>query len=39
MQFFIDVMQSSATVVGKPRQEDFFIGDYLQRLLSPLFPL
>jgi 4-hydroxybenzoate decarboxylase subunit C len=28
-----------ATVVGKPRQEDFFIGDYLQTLLSPLFPL
>ncbi len=28
-----------ATVVGKPRQEDFFIGEYLQRLLSPLFPL
>lgn len=28
-----------ATIVGKPRQEDFFIGDYLQRLLSPLFPL
>lgn len=28
-----------ATVVGKPRQEDFFIGDYLQALLSPLFPL
>ncbi|MDQ3819904.1 MAG: UbiD family decarboxylase [Acidobacteriota bacterium] len=28
-----------ATVVGKPRQEDFFIGDYLQKLLSPLFPL
>jgi 4-hydroxybenzoate decarboxylase subunit C len=28
-----------ATVVGKPRQEDFFIGDYLQNLLSPLFPL
>lgn len=28
-----------ATVVGKPRQEDFFIGDYLQRLLAPLFPL
>jgi 3-polyprenyl-4-hydroxybenzoate decarboxylase len=26
-------------VVGKPRQEDFFIGDYLQQLLSPLFPL
>src|SRR5438874_842835 len=28
-----------ATVVGKPRQEDFFLGDYLQSLLSPLFPL
>jgi UbiD family decarboxylase len=28
-----------ATVVGKPRQEDFFIGDYLQQLLAPLFPL
>jgi UbiD family decarboxylase len=28
-----------ATVVGKPRQEDFYIGDYLQALLSPLFPL
>lgn len=28
-----------ATVVGKPRQEDFFIGDYLQEILSPLFPL
>ena len=28
-----------ATVVGKPRQEDFFIGDFLQELLSPLFPL
>jgi UbiD family decarboxylase len=28
-----------ATVVGKPRQEDFFIGDYLQKLFSPLFPL
>lgn len=25
-----------ATVVGKPRQEDFFIGDYLQELLLPL---
>jgi len=24
--------------VGKPRQEDFFIGDYLQQLLSPLSP-
>ncbi len=28
-----------ATVVGKPRQEDFYIGDFLQDLLSPLFPL
>lgn len=28
-----------ATVVAQPRQEDFFIGDYLQELLSPLFPL
>jgi UbiD family decarboxylase len=28
-----------ATVVGKPRQEDFFVGDRLQELLSPLFPL
>ncbi|MBC7542111.1 MAG: UbiD family decarboxylase [Candidatus Sericytochromatia bacterium] len=26
-----------ATVVGKPRQEDYFIGDYLQELLHPLF--
>lgn len=28
-----------ATVVGRPKQEDYFIGDYLQELLSPLFPL
>ena len=28
-----------ATVVGKPAQEDFYIGDYLQELLSPLFPV
>ena len=28
-----------ATVVGKPRQEDFFLGDLVQELLSPLFPL
>jgi UbiD family decarboxylase len=28
-----------ATVVGKPRQEDFYIGDYLQEMLSPLFPV
>jgi UbiD family decarboxylase len=28
-----------ATVVGRPRQEDFHVGDFLQDLLSPLFPL
>ena len=28
-----------ATVVGKPRQEDFFLGDYLQRLLGPMIKL
>ena len=28
-----------ATVVGKPRQEDFFLGDFVQDLLAPLFPL
>jgi 4-hydroxybenzoate decarboxylase subunit C len=28
-----------ATIVGRPRQEDFYIGDFLQDLLSPLFPL
>ena len=28
-----------ATVVGKPRQEDFFLGDYLQELLAPLLPV
>jgi 3-polyprenyl-4-hydroxybenzoate decarboxylase len=28
-----------ATVVGKPRQEDYYLGDYLQELLKPLFPL
>lgn len=28
-----------ATVVGKPRQEDFYLGNYLQELLSPIFPL
>ncbi|CCP62118.1 menaquinone biosynthesis decarboxylase [Chlamydia trachomatis] len=28
-----------ATVVGKPFQEDFFLGNKLQELLSPLFPL
>jgi len=29
----------TATVVGKPKQEDFYLGDYLQELLSPIFPL
>jgi len=28
-----------ATVVGKPCQEDFFLGNYIQQLLSPLFPV
>lgn len=28
-----------ATVVGKPKQEDFYIGDYLQEMLSPIFPI
>jgi len=28
-----------ATVVGRPRQEDHYIGDYLQELFAPLFPL
>ncbi len=28
-----------ATVVGKPCQEDYFIGEYLQSLLSPMFPV
>lgn len=29
----------AATVVGKPRQEDFFLGDYLQDLLTPMIGL
>jgi UbiD family decarboxylase len=28
-----------ATLVGKPKQEDFFLGDYVQELLAPVFPL
>jgi UbiD family decarboxylase len=28
-----------ATIVGKPRQEDYYLGEFLQRLLSPAFPL
>lgn len=29
----------AATVVGKPRQEDFYLGDYLQEILAPLISL
>ncbi|AWB45881.1 4-hydroxybenzoate decarboxylase [Paenibacillus sp. CAA11] len=28
-----------ATIVGKPRQEDYYLGDFLQKLLSPAFPM
>ncbi|KRE29707.1 UbiD family decarboxylase [Paenibacillus sp. Soil522] len=28
-----------ATVVGKPRQEDYYMGEFLQKLLSPAFPM
>jgi UbiD family decarboxylase len=28
-----------ATVVGKPRQEDYYIGEYLTEVMSPIFPL
>ncbi|WZX99390.1 UbiD family decarboxylase [Bacillus sp. FSL W7-1360] len=28
-----------ATVVGKPYQEDYYIAEYLQRLIKPLYPL
>lgn len=28
-----------ATIVGKPRQEDFYIGEYLERLFLPLLKL
>lgn len=28
-----------ATVVGKPKQEDYYLGEFLQRLLSPAFPM
>lgn len=28
-----------ATIVGKPRQEDYFLGEFLQKLLSPAFPM
>ena len=28
-----------ATVVGKPRQEDYYIGEWMQDLLAPMFPM
>jgi 3-polyprenyl-4-hydroxybenzoate decarboxylase len=28
-----------ATVVGKPKQEDYHLGNYVQELLGPLFPV
>ncbi len=28
-----------ATIVGIPRQEDYYIGEWMQDLISPLFPL
>lgn len=28
-----------ATVVGIPRQEDYYIGEWMQELLTPMFPL
>lgn len=28
-----------ATIAGKPRQEDYYLKDFLQRLLSPAYPL
>lgn len=28
-----------ATIVGKPRQEDYYLGEYLVKLLSPAFPM
>lgn len=28
-----------ATIVGKPRQEDYYLGDFLQKLFSPLIPV
>jgi 4-hydroxybenzoate decarboxylase subunit C len=28
-----------ATIVGRPRQEDHYIGEYLQELFSPVYPL
>ncbi len=28
-----------ATIVGKPRQEDHYIGEWMQELMAPLFPV
>lgn len=28
-----------ATIVGKPRQEDYYLGEFMVRLFSPIFPL
>lgn len=28
-----------ATIVGKPRQEDYYIGEWMQELLTPIFPV
>lgn len=28
-----------ATIVGKPKQEDYYLGEFLQRLLAPAFPM
>ncbi|MFD2670679.1 menaquinone biosynthesis decarboxylase [Marinicrinis sediminis] len=28
-----------ATIVGKPKQEDYYLGEFLQRLLHPAFPM
>ncbi|UNK17724.1 UbiD family decarboxylase [Paenibacillus sp. N3/727] len=28
-----------ATILGKPRQEDYYLGNFLQQLLSPAFPM
>jgi UbiD family decarboxylase len=28
-----------ATIVGKPKQEDYYLGEFLQKLLSPAYPM
>ncbi len=37
--FYRDAAVFPATVVGRPRQEDHYVAEYLQDLFSPLFPL